>query len=120
LAAIRLLDQEPQRVARVQENSRLFLSLAKQRGLNTGLSGGTPVVPVIIGNSLTSLQLSRRMFERAINVQPILYPAVEEKASRLRFFITSVHREEQIRQAVDAVAEELSRIDPSCVGTSAA
>ena len=50
---------------------------------------------------------------RGINVQPILYPAVEEKAARLRFFITAVHTEEQIRAAVDAVAEELARIDPS-------
>ena len=40
-------------------------------------------------------------------MQPILYPAVEEEAARLRFFITACHTEMQIVQTVDAVAEEL-------------
>jgi 7-keto-8-aminopelargonate synthetase-like enzyme len=81
--------------------------------LNTGFSRNTPVIPVIIGNSLHALQLSHQLFRRGINVQPILYPAVEDAASRLRFFITSLHTEEQIRDTVNAVAEELGKIDPS-------
>ena len=59
------------------------------------------------------------MFERGINVQPILYPAVEEKAARLRFFITAAHNESQIRETVDAVAEELAKIDPEYAGLCA-
>jgi len=66
------------------------------------------VVPVIIGNSLRALQVSRALFDKGINVQPILHPAVEEKAARLRFFITSAHTEEQIRYTVNAVSEELN------------
>ncbi len=112
LAALLLLQQQPQRVSQLQARSRLFLDLARQQGLNTGLSHDTPVVPVIIGNSLHALQLSHRLFERGINVQPILYPAVEEKASRLRFFISCCHSEEQIQQAVTATAEELRQIAP--------
>ena len=53
-----------------------------------------------------------RLFERGINVQPILYPAVEEAAARLRFFISSTHTDEQIIQTVQAVAEEVEKIDP--------
>jgi 8-amino-7-oxononanoate synthase len=113
LAALRLLEQEPQRVAQLQARSRLFLQLARQHGLNTGLSNNTPIVPVIIGNSLHALRLSRQLFERGINVQPILYPAVEEQASRLRFFISCCHSEEQIQQAVAATAEELRQINPA-------
>lgn len=112
LASLRILEKEPQRVARVQANSRLFLKLARQHGLNTGLSNNTPVVPVIIGNSMHALQLSRALFDRGINVQPILYPAVEEEKARLRFFITANHMDEQIRETVVAVAEELQKIDP--------
>ena len=112
LASLRQLQAEPQRVARVQANSQLFLKLARAAGLNTGWSNNTPVVPVILGNSLHALKLSRALFQRGINVQPILYPAVEEEKARLRFFITSLHTPEQIRHTVDAVAEELRRIDP--------
>ncbi len=111
LASLRLLEEEPERVAQVQDRSKLFLHLARQRGLNTGMSHGTPIVPVVVGNSVHALQLSRKLFERGINVQPILYPAVEESAARLRFFITALHTEEQIRTTVDAVAEELAAID---------
>jgi len=115
LAAINLLQEEPERVARLAENSRLFLRLAKQAGLNTGLSNNTPVVPVITGNSSHAVRLSHALFERGINVQPIIHPVVEESAARLRFFITSTHTEEQIRATVAAIAEELSHIDPAFI-----
>ena len=110
LTSLRLLKAEPDRVARLQANSRRFLDAARQHGLDTGYSNNTPVVPVITGNSLHALQLSRRLFERGINVQPILYPAVEEKAARLRFFITAAHTDAQIDAAVEATAEELERV----------
>jgi 8-amino-7-oxononanoate synthase/acyl carrier protein len=116
LASLHLLQEEPERVARLAENSRLFLRLSKDAGLNTGTSNNTAVVPVITGNSEHALRLSYALRNRGINVQPILYPAVEESAARLRFFITSNHSAEQIRMTVRAVAEELDRIDPSYRG----
>ena len=112
LGALRLLQQEPERVAALQANAKLFLQLAGEAGLNTGNSGGSGVVPVILGNSINSLKLSRALFERGINVQPILYPAVEEQAARLRFFITAKHTPEQIRRTATALREELAKIDP--------
>ncbi len=112
LASLRVLEEEPQRVAQLSQNAALFLRLAKEAGLNTGASQNTPVVPVITGNSQHALELSWRLYERGINVQPILHPAVEENAARLRFFITAVHTEQQIRAAVQATAEELAKIDP--------
>jgi 8-amino-7-oxononanoate synthase/acyl carrier protein len=113
LASLKLLEEEPERVAAVQDRSRLFLKVAREQGLNTGLSHDTPVIPVIVGNSMHTLQLSHQLFQRGISVHPILYPAVEESAARLRFFITATHSEEQIISAVVAVAEELRRIDPA-------
>lgn len=120
LAAIRILEKEPERVRRAQERARLFLTLAKKRRLNTGLSKDSPVVPVILGNSTHALRLSRALNQRGVNVQPILYPAVEERAARLRFFVTSRHSEEQIRHTVDLIAEELAKISPKYVAGLAA
>ncbi len=111
LASLKLLEAEPQRVRRLRQRSRLFLSLAKRHGLNTGMSKDSPVVPVILGNSMRSLRLSNAMFARGVNVQPIVYPAVPESAARLRFFITSLHTEQQIRYTIRAMAEELGKID---------
>jgi len=115
IAALQLLEAEPQRVARLRENARLFLALAQQHGLNTGRSKGSPVVPVILGNSIHCLQLSKAMLARGVNVSPILHPAVEESASRLRYFITTCHNERQLRHTIDAMVEELGKIDPRYV-----
>jgi 8-amino-7-oxononanoate synthase len=111
LAALSTMKAEPERVTTLRARADQFLALAREKGLDTGLSGGTAVVPVIIGGSLKSVALSNALFARGINVQPVLYPAVEEDAARLRFFITSAHTEEQIRQTVEAVDEELRRLD---------
>ena len=110
LAALRVMRSEPERVARLQARGRLFIDLARDRGLNTGHSAGFSVVPVIVGSSIKAARLSNALFERGINVQPIIYPAVEEKAARLRFFLCSSHSDRQIRHTVDAVAEELARL----------
>jgi 8-amino-7-oxononanoate synthase len=105
LAAIRVLRTEPERVVRLQERSRLFLQYARSRGLDTGLSRDSAVVPVIVGDSSRAIALSQALFSRGVNVQPLVAPAVDDHAARLRFFISCLHTEEQIRSAVDLVAE---------------
>ena len=104
LEALRILRREPDRVRRLHDNSSLFLSLAKQEQLNTGSSGGTPIVPVITGDSVQAVRLSQQLLHRGINVQPMVAPAVSEAGARLRFFLSSEHTERQIRETVAAVA----------------
>lgn len=116
LAALRILESEPERVATLADRSALFLRLAKERGFHTGHSKGTPVIPVIIGSSLHALALSESMAKRGVNVQPIVYPAVEERAARLRFFINARHTPEQIQYTVSALADEAARLDPRLMG----
>ena len=110
LAALRVLKAEPERVARLRERSELFLQLAGDRHLNTGPSKDSPVVPIIVGESMKSVQLSHNLFQRGINVPFMFYPSVPQNAARLRFFITCNHTEEQINLAVETVAEELSKL----------
>jgi 8-amino-7-oxononanoate synthase/acyl carrier protein len=111
LAAIETLEREPDRVARLHERSELFLTLCRQAGFDTGDSEGTPVVPIITGNSMVALRLSNRLKGDGINVQPILYPAVDESAARLRFFITCDHSEDQIRYAVERMVHHMSELE---------
>lgn len=109
-AALSQLQANPQCVAQLAQRSKLFLDLAKNHGLDTGLSNGTPVIPVIVGNSVKSLRLAKALFERGINVQPILHPAVPEHAARLRFFITTNHSPQQIQNTVDIIAREMAKL----------
>jgi len=109
LAALQLLRAEPQRVATLQARGALFLKRAREAGIDTGTSRGISVIPAIVGSSVRAARLSQALFERGINAQPILYPAVPEKLARLRFFMSSEHSEADVRGAVDAVAAELQR-----------
>jgi len=109
LAALQKLLKEPQRVHALQANGAYFLTQAKAHGINTGLSTGLAVIPVITGSSIQAAKLSEALFQRGISVQPILFPAVPEKAARLRFFLSCQHTQAQISLTVDAVAQELAR-----------
>jgi 8-amino-7-oxononanoate synthase len=106
LEALRILQAEPERVERLRQRSQFFHRLAQEKGIDTGTSAGLSVIPAIVRNSLRAAKLSGALFKRGINVQPIIYPAVEEKAARLRFFVNSSHSEEQIRYTLDALADE--------------
>lgn len=103
LAALQLMQQEPERVQRLHAISRYFLEQATARGLDTGKSVGAAVVPVIIGSSASAARLSNALLEQHINVQPILHPAVPEKSARLRFFLSCDHTQAHIDQTLDAL-----------------
>jgi 8-amino-7-oxononanoate synthase len=110
-AALRVVETEPERIARVRRNGKLFLSLAKAAGLDTATSEGHAIVSIIVGDLVNAGRLSNRLLERGLNVLPIIYPAVPLKAARFRFFITSEHTPAQIRNAVQTMREELSMVD---------
>lgn len=107
-AAIRRLRTDRAPLQRLRRNAELFLTLAKAAGIDTGDSHDTPIIPCIVGDSLKTLKLSAALLRRGINVNPILYPAVPEDLARLRFFVTACHSEQQIREAVAILAEELA------------
>jgi 8-amino-7-oxononanoate synthase len=111
LAAIQVLKAEPQRAIKLQKNAQLFLSLAKEKGLNTGMSQDSPVIPIIVGDSLKSIQLSQNLFQRGINVPFMIYPSVPQNGARLRFFVTCNHTEAQIRLTMDILTEELAKLN---------
>jgi len=116
LGALKLLQKEPERVSQLYQNSKLFLELAKEAGLDTGMSCiGTPIIPIMTRSNIKALQLSEALFDKGINAQPVLHPAVPEDETRVRIFMTSLHTDEQIRHSVEVIAEqwELINSDPS-------
>ncbi|ASF45355.1 aminotransferase class I/II-fold pyridoxal phosphate-dependent enzyme [Methylovulum psychrotolerans] len=107
LAALHILKQEPERVRRLQQLSAYFLAQAQRLGMDTGQSQGIAIIAALTGSSLSAVRMSEALFQKGINVQPILYPAVSEKSARLRFFISCEHTEAQIDQTLQAYREEM-------------
>ena len=110
IASLAILAAEPERVAKLRANGRLFVELANAAGLDTGTSAGFAVVPVMVGDSLRAVHLANRLLERGVNVLPIVHPAVPERAARLRFFITAEHEPEHIRTGVETAADEMAQL----------
>lgn len=117
LASLRLMIQEPERVEKLQSNSRFFYKELRARGLDTGPSvGESPVIPVVTGDSMIALQLSQRLLDDGINAKPIIFPAVANDAARLRFFLSSTHTEEELSHTAARIAELLEEIRQSNAG----
>lgn len=110
LGSLRVLKQQPELVEQLLENAKLFLELAREAGIDTGMAQGTAIIPIMTGHSMKALRLSEALFNEGVNAQPILYPAVPEKETRVRIFMTAAHSEQQIRKSVALIAREWKKI----------
>lgn len=103
--ALHVMQREPERARRLKQNATLFWTQAKARRLDVGSSEGHAIVPIVVHSSLAAVTLSQKLFERGVNVQPIIHPAVSERHARLRFFLSSEHSPGQITEAVRLLAD---------------
>ena len=118
LCALDLLGQEPERATRLQHNAALFLTAAREAGLQTGQAGPFGIIPVMVGDTLLAAKLSERLLARGVNVMPVMFPAVPMRAARLRFFLSALHQDAEIRHAVALTAEELEKLRQDGFGTA--
>lgn len=107
LAAIQVMNNEPQRITQLHEKQSLLLSLLKSNDIPSGLSGHTPIIPIIVGDDSRAIQLSQYLKQHHILALPIIYPAVEKNKARLRFFINCLHTTEQLYQTADILKHGL-------------
>lgn len=99
-AAIDVLEQEPERLARLWKNRDHFVSGLKAFGVNTGESE-TPIIPVIIGDSGRTVEASRKLFEYGIYAPAIRPPTVPAHSARIRTTVTAAHTEDDIVSALE-------------------
>lgn len=100
IAAIDVIEHEPERVARLQARFKRLRNALRADGLPVR-DDPTPIVPIITGSDDAALRMARFMFDREIFVHPIVSPAVPPRTSRLRVTVTAAHTEEE----VDFIAE---------------
>jgi 8-amino-7-oxononanoate synthase len=110
LAALRTMQNEPERVTRLHDNGQFFTEELRKNGVDTGYSEGHAVVSAITGSSILALKSSQALLERGFYSLPIITPAVEERKARLRFFLQSDHTKDQLASAALATAEILDTL----------
>ena len=105
LTSVRLMRSDPSIMENMRRNIQCFMREARRHHFNTCLAGETAIIPVLVGDDNLTAELSIRMREKGVFVPPALYPAVPRGQGRLRFCITSVHKESQIVEALDKLEE---------------
>jgi glycine C-acetyltransferase len=101
IASLRVLRQEPERVARLAKNAVFLRDGLKELGYDTGQSE-TPIIPVIYGDETSAALTAGRLREMGICVTPILFPAVPLGAARLRLCVTAAHETSDLEFALEA------------------
>jgi glycine C-acetyltransferase len=103
LAALDVLEQEPQWIERLWENTRFFKAGLEQLGFNTGISE-SPITPVIVGQAATAARMSDALFEQGVFAQSIGFPTVARDKARLRTIVAATHTREDLQYALDMFA----------------
>ncbi len=104
IAALDVLEQEPQIIDRLWENTRFFKSGLQTLGFNTGLSE-SPITPVIVGDGALAMKLSDRLFQEGVFAQGIAFPTVARDKARVRTIVTATHTRDELQFALDVFAK---------------
>jgi 8-amino-7-oxononanoate synthase len=116
-AALELLEAEPKRVERLQENGEALRAALAAEGFATGLSQ-TQIVPLEVGDAELTMRLCERLLASGVFAQGIRPPTVSEGSSRLRFTVMATHRHDELTQAarlVGTAARELGVLAPDAL-----
>jgi glycine C-acetyltransferase len=103
LVAFDLLEEEPERVAKLRQNTRSFREALRDRGFAVP-EGVHPIVPVIVGDTARAIRMSQELFEEGIYVSGFGFPVVPRGEARLRAQISAAHDDEELATAVEAIA----------------
>ncbi|MGH7544250.1 MAG: glycine C-acetyltransferase [Gemmatimonadota bacterium] len=108
LAAFDLLDESPQLVRRLGENTRFFRDGLHERGFDVP-NGIHPVVPILVGETALAITMSRELLDEGVYVSGFGFPVVPHGEARLRAQISAAHDREELSLAIDAIARVGSR-----------
>ncbi len=114
IAAFDVLEQEPDRMERLWDNTRYFQGELKNAGFNIGgqttPASETPITPIIIGEGRKAMDFSRALFDEGVMATGIAFPTVPEGKARIRCIVTSEHTRGELDQALETMTRVARRM----------
>jgi len=101
LAAFDVLEQEPERIEKLWDNTKYFKQGLMDAGFHTGMSE-TPITPVIVGEAVLAHELSRELFEEGVLATGIGFPTVAKGKARVRTIVSATHTRDELDRALEA------------------
>src|SRR5881398_2311418 len=107
IAAFDVLEQEPERISRLWQNTRFWKkelgSLGFDIGGRTTPASETPITPIIIGDGKLTMEFSRELFKEGVLGTGITFPTVPEGKARVRTIMTATHTKDELEKALDVL-----------------
>src|SRR5437763_10087034 len=107
IAAFDVLEQEPELIERLWENTRFFKKELGNLGFNIGgqntPASETPITPIIVGEGRPAMEFSRELFKEGVLGTGIAFPTVPEGKARIRTIMTATHTHEQLEKALEVL-----------------
>ena len=103
LAAVRVLEEEPELIERLWASTRRFKDGLRSLGFDTGVSE-TPITPILVGDSALAIRFADRLLDEGVWATSVVFPTVALDGARLRTIVTAAHTDEQLDRCLDAFA----------------
>jgi 8-amino-7-oxononanoate synthase len=100
LAALQVMREEPERIARLEQIGKRMRTEYSRMGFNTGKSQ-SPIIPIIIGGDMPTINAWALLFEKGVFVNPVISPGVAAGQELLRTSYMATHTEDQLNQVLE-------------------
>ena len=109
IAALEVMQQEPERQTRLWENTAYMAKALLDLGFDINTSE-TPIIPIYIRDNFLTFQFTQELFKEGVFVNPVVSPAVRSDSSLVRLSIMATHTKEQLDFAIDAIEKVACRL----------
>lgn len=110
LAALDIMEQEPERLQKLWDNTHYSMKLLREAGFDIGHTV-TPIIPIFIRDDFKTFSITKMLLEQGVFVNPVVSPAVASSSSMLRFSLMATHTFSQIEEAVEKITACAKKLD---------
>ena len=114
IAAFEVLEQEPQLIQKLWDNTNFFKKELGTLGFNIGgqntPKSETPITPIIVGEGRLAMEFSRELFKEGLMATGIAFPTVPEGKARIRTIMSAAHTHEHLEKALEILARVGKRL----------
>jgi len=114
LAALQIINAEPERIAKLWDNTHFAMKALHSVGLDLGPTE-TPIIPIFVRDNLKTFKLTKMLMDDGIFVNPVVSPAVPPESSLIRFSLMASHSFDQIEEAIEKIAKISRKLEITSV-----
>ena len=110
IAAVDLIEEEPERIDKLWSNTHYAMDGLRNAGFDIGHTV-TPIIPIYVRDDFKTFKLTKMLLEEGVFVNPVISPAVPSSSSLIRYSLMSTHTHEQIQESIDKITKVAKKLD---------